>query len=866
MKLPELKNRLKNKYVVKVVAGVLTIALVGGCVGTYTVKAEKNDTVVSEEGAETTEAEEVSEDDSLEDELLGKVSVSKKDMDKEETVYFITDASGNVDKTIVSDHLYNRDGKDTIEDVSSLSDIENVKGDEEFSQDGDKLQWKADGNDIYYQGTTNAEAPVSQKVTYYLDGKEISPEDLAGKSGKVTIHFDYTNNTSYTETVNGEKVTVSVPFAAITGLVLDDSFSNIEVTNGDVKENNGSSIVLGYALPGLSDSLDVEDSDFADGVTIPDYFEVTADVEDFSLSTAMTFVVNAANYVGVEGASLDSVDDLLDELSDATEQLQDGSAELADGADTLADGAKTLKDGMSTLKTGLASYTDGANQINTGLNTLNSSVPSLTSGIATLNSSAKSLSDGVALLNSTVSAQFTDSEKQALVAQVDGTIASQKSAVEAQAADTVNSQAEGIKSQVSASVDTQADTIKSQVSASVDAQADTIKSQVASSVDAQADTIKSQVSASVDAQADTIKSQVTGAVESTFNAGLTSEIAGTAASTLKANTQLITVLTNGVTPMVQAGFTQEVANAVKAANLPFTVTDYSSAVVAFDTMKGQQGAAEAYVQTLISQNVDQIIADLSGSVADTAKTVSEQVAASTAVETSKTVAGNAAVEASKTVAAEAAVTTAKSVAGEAAVTASKSVAGEAAVTAAGQAAATAAYTGAVSGAEQAAVSAAEQTKSTVAVSINATQANGYSLVTGMQALAAGTQTLADSAPALTSGITQLVNGSNTLVSNNKTLLDGANQLADGTVQLSDGANTLAEGSHTLADGIVEFNEKGINKILDTYNGDIEPLANKLQATLDAGADYQSYAGIADGANGSVKFVYKLASIKTADAE
>ena len=813
MKLPELKNRLKNKYVVKVVAGVLTIALVGGCVGTYTVKAEKNDTVVSEEGAETTEAEEVSEDDSLEDELLGKVSVSKKDMDKEETVYFITDASGNVDKTIVSDHLYNRDGKDTIEDVSSLSDIENVKGDEEFSQDGDKLQWKADGNDIYYQGTTNAEAPVSQKVTYYLDGKEISPEDLAGKSGKVTIHFDYTNNTSYTEAVNGEKVTVSVPFAAITGLVLDDSFSNIEVTNGDVKENNGSSIVLGYALPGLSDSLDVEDSDFADGVTIPDYFEVTADVEDFSLSTAMTFVVNAANYVGVEGASLDSVDDLLDELSDATEQLQDGSAELADGADTLADGAKTLKDGMSTLKTGLASYTDGANQINTGLNTLNSSVPSLTSGIATLNSSAKSLSDGVALLNSTVSAKFTDSEKQALVAQVDGTIASQKSAIEAQAANTVNSQADGIKSQVAASVDAQAETIKSQVAASVDAQAEGIKSQVASNVG------------------------------STFDSGLSAKITGDATTALQSKQELIAVLKAGVEPGVKEGFRQNMS-ALSQSNGYGSIDTYEAAVVFYNNAVSPTSgkSADDVIAENIQKQVDGIVASLAGSVADTAQTVSQQVAA------------------------EAAVTTAKSVAGEAAVTASKSVAGEAAVTAAEQAAKTAAYTGAVSGAEQAAVSAAEQTKSTVASSINATQANGYSLVTGMQALAAGTQTLADSAPALTSGITQLVNGSNTLVSNNKTLLDGANQLADGTVQLSDGANTLAEGSHTLADGIVEFNEKGINKILDAYNGDIEPLANKLQATLDAGADYQSYAGIADGANGSVKFVYKLASIKTADAE
>lgn len=815
MKLPELKNRLKNKYVVKVVAGVLTIALVGGCVGTYTVKAEKNDTVVSEEGAETTEAEEVSEDDSLEDELLGKVSVSKKDMDKEETVYFITDASGNVDKTIVSDHLYNRDGKDTIEDVSSLSDIENVKGDEEFTQDGDKLQWKADGNDIYYQGTTNAEAPVSQEVTYYLDGKEISPEELAGKSGKVTIHFDYTNNTSCTETVNGEKVTVSVPFAAITGLVLDDSFSNIEVTNGDVKENNGSNIVLGYALPGLSDSLDVEDSDFTDDVTIPDYFEVTADVEDFSLSTAMTFVVNAANYVGVEGASLDSVDDLLDELSDATEQLQDGSAELADGADTLADGAKTLKDGMSTLKTGLASYTDGANQINTGLNTLNSSVPSLTSGIATLNSSAKSLSDGVALLNSTVSAKFTDSERQALVAQVDGTIASQKSAIEAQAADTVNSQAESIKSQVAANVDAQAETIKSQVASSVNAQADTIKSQVASNVG------------------------------STFDSGLSAKITGDATTALQSKQELIAVLKAGVEPGVKEGFRQQMVALAQAKGIQVTIATYDDAADFYNQyVSPSAGGATAnqVIAQSVQEQVDGIVASLAGSVAETAKTVSQQVAA------------------------EAAVTAAKSVAGEAAVTASKSVAGEAAVTAAGQAAATAAYTGAVSGAEQAAVSAAEQTKSTVASSINATQANGYSLVTGMQALAAGTQTLADSAPALTSGITQLVNGSNTLVSNNKTLLDGANQLADGTVQLSDGANTLAEGSHTLADGIVEFNEQGINKILDAYNGDIEPLANKLQATLDAGADYQSYAGIADGANGSVKFVYKLASIKTADAE
>lgn len=826
MKLPELKNRLKNKYIVRVVAGVLTIALVGGGVGTYTVKAEKNDAVASTEATGTEEVEEKEEENSLEEELLGNASVSKKDIDKEETVYLMSDASGNVDSTIVVNHLYNKDGKDTIEDSSSLSDIENVKGDETFTQDGESIKWQADGNDIYYQGTASAEAPVSQKVTYYLDGKEIAPEELAGKSGKVTIHFDYINNTEYTETVNGEKVTVSVPFAAMTALMLDDSFSNVEVTNGEVKENNGSSIVIGYALPGFADSLGVDDSDFSEDVTIPEYFEVTADVEDFSLSTAMTFVVNASNYVGVDGASLDSVDELLDELTDATSQLQDGSAELSEGADALAEGAETLESGMSTLKNGLSSYTEGANQINAGLNTLNGKVPDLSTGITTLNSSAKSLSDGVALLNSTLSTPFTDQEKLNLVSQVDSTIAAQKTAIEAQAAAAVEAQKSDIEAQAVATVDTQADAIKAQVGATVDAQADVIKAQVGATVDAQADTIKNNVATSVDAS---------------FDAGLTDQITAGAKAEITGDINLMAVLKSGVEAQI-INF---------ASGIDSSVTNYSQAKVVYDSLPGNStGSADAYVESMVNDIVEQ----LAGSVATTTETVSKQVAGEAAVTASKTVAGEAAVEASKTVA------------GNAAVEASKTAAGAAAYAGASQAAGTAAYAGAVSGAEGAAVTVAEQTKATVVTSITAKQANGYSLVTGAQALAAGTQTLADSVPALTSGITQLVSGSNTLVSNNKTLLDGAKQLTEGSTKLSDGADALAEGSHTLADGVVEFNEKGISNILDAYNGDIKPLANKLQATLDAGADYQTYSGLADGASGSVKFVYKLASIEAESAE
>ena len=117
--------------------------------------------------------------------------------EKEETVYVFTDAYGKQKSMTVSNWLKNKEGSDKLYDNSILQNIENVKGDEPFTQNGDILTWNAGGNDIYYQGTTDKAAPISQKITYYLDGKEIAPEDLAGKSGKVKIHIDYDNSEKY---------------------------------------------------------------------------------------------------------------------------------------------------------------------------------------------------------------------------------------------------------------------------------------------------------------------------------------------------------------------------------------------------------------------------------------------------------------------------------------------------------------------------------------------------------------------------------------------------------------------------------------------------------------------------------------------
>ncbi len=256
--------------------------------------------------------------------------------EKEETVYVNMDASGNVEKITVSDWLKNNSQSAELSDSSSLSDIKNVKGDETFTQDGEKLTWQADGSDIYYQGTTDKELPVTVKLTYYLDGQEISPEDLAGKSGKVKIRIDYTNNQKETVKINGEDREIYTPFAMISGMILSqENFSNVKVTNGKVISDGSRNIVVGVALPGLSESIGFSDTKDLKDIDIPEYVEVEADTTNFKLDMTATVATTGV----LEDLGIEDLDDLKD-LKDSLDELTENSLKLVDGSSDLADGTK----------------------------------------------------------------------------------------------------------------------------------------------------------------------------------------------------------------------------------------------------------------------------------------------------------------------------------------------------------------------------------------------------------------------------------------------------------------------------------------------------------------------------------------------
>lgn len=839
MKLPELKEKLKSKYIVRVVAGVLTIALVGTGIGATAVFAEKNSTAVTAEADSTTDSSKDADD--IADKLMDSVSLKDNDADKDESVYLISDANGNVNKTIVVDHLKNKDKKDTLEDASNLSDIENVKGKEKFTQSGDKLTWQAGGKDIYYQGTATAEPPVTQKVTYYLDGKEISPEDLAGKSGKVKIRFDYTNTTSYTETVNGEKQTVSVPFAAVTGLVLGDGFENIEVTNGKAEVSDSSSVVLGYALPGLKNSLGIKDKDLDGDVNIPEYMEMTADVKNFSMPAAMTFVVNASDYVSTDGIDTSDLDDMINDLKDASTQLQDGSKTLAEGTDTLADGLSTLQSklgtfasGVGTLQSGLKTYTDGVSTLSGGLNTLGNSTGALVSGADKLNSGAGQLASGSATLKDGLKS-YTDgaSELQAGINKLYNTLDAgltdkQKAKIQKTAVESVQDSFKGetgvtVQKTIYAGLRYQTDdngnvigdgdlytslyngTVGQKFEENLDsAYALVVKTVLSTAAGDESGTVQSDV------LAQTIKERYKKASDA-YEAAITVSVqSGTLDETTKA------VLSN--TQYQEAFITYNAIQNMSASQLAeaiYAKTNATDTLISMTETQLKETLESDKNSSDIKSGVETALNTLATKLSGACEQVSEQVASSAAItgaqgtmDTVKAGLGNEKDE--KTL---------------------------------------------IGGAEK------------LTSSNNKLNAGATALNAGASQLSAGTQSLMNSVPTLTSGIKQLVDGSNTLVANNAKLNSGASQLADGTNQivsgvdqLTTGSKTLSEGAHTLADGMVQFNEEGINKILDAYNGDLKPFTNKLQAVIDAGEEYQTYSAIADGQTGSVKFIYKLASI------
>ena len=310
---------------------------------------------------------------------------SGMETDKEESVYVLTDAYGTPTGITVTAGLKNPGPDAELTDVTTLTDIVNKEGDETYTKQADgSILWENCGSDIHYEGKadTSSELPLTVTVTYFLDGKEVGADELAGASGNIKIRFDYENNTQENGSIT--------PFAAITGLMLsEDNAHDISVTNGASRYMDGEYLVYGFALPGVTAALDLDTMELTkeEEIDLHDFMEVSFEAEDFELDFTATMVSNGLLEEKDYDKVIDKLDELTDKLEDTTDQVKDLKSKISklkNGGEKLRSGADSLYQGLSQVNAALAQ----AAQADPSLAGLAASISQLTDG-------SKQLADGV---------------------------------------------------------------------------------------------------------------------------------------------------------------------------------------------------------------------------------------------------------------------------------------------------------------------------------------------------------------------------------------------------------------------------------------------------------------------------------------
>ena len=264
--------------------------------------------------------------------------------EKEETVYVKADAAGNPTEKSVEVVLKEIEGNDPIEDRSNLRDIKNTEGNEEVAEAGEgRYLWENHGEDIHYKGISDEKLPVDVHVTYFLEGQEVSAEQIAGKTGKVKIRFDYD--------------------------LSSDVFSDLEVTNGKVMDLGDQKAVIGFAFPGLMDSLKLADYEPTEEIELPEYVEIEARAEDFELDFTAT-VVSTGLFDEIEDKDLEDLEEMSDDMNELTDASTEIKAQLSEGTDQLEQGLMALSQNIAKISEGSKGLQEGLSQVDSSLSAL----------------------------------------------------------------------------------------------------------------------------------------------------------------------------------------------------------------------------------------------------------------------------------------------------------------------------------------------------------------------------------------------------------------------------------------------------------------------------------------------------------------
>ena len=279
---------------------------------------------------------------------------------KEEVVYVTADAGGAPSGI----YVVNIFGRGDVTDYGEYSQVKMMNTNDPITQTGDKVTFSTQAARAYYQGTMKStEIPWDISIRYFVDGVEYSPADVAGKSGKLEIHFKISKNEHFPGSF-WDDYALQATFTLDTGQC--GNISAPDATIADVGRDKQLSYTI---LPGKG----------IDTV-------ITVDAKDFEMDAASINAVKLNLHIDIDDK----------ELMDKVGELIDGMAAIDDGASTLYDGTGDLEGGSSDLVNGAGDLKSGMNSLNGGIAKLKEGIDSAQSGLAALDRKSGSLTGGSA--------------------------------------------------------------------------------------------------------------------------------------------------------------------------------------------------------------------------------------------------------------------------------------------------------------------------------------------------------------------------------------------------------------------------------------------------------------------------------------
>lgn len=280
-----------------------------------------------------------------------------KSSEKEEVIYINLSSDGSVEDIYAVNSFSGGD----IVDYGNYSSVKNLNTNDKISQNGDCITFSSTADKVYYQGQLNGvEIPWKISLKYFIDGKEYTADEVAGKSGNLKIKFTVEENKDCDKSFFES-------YALQASFTLDTEKCNNIKANDATIANAGANKQLTYTiLPGSTINT-----------------VITADVTNFEMEAVSINGIKLNLDVDIDSSELT---DKFEELENAIGLINDSASDVSDGAEALADGSNSAKDGAYNLKSGSETLDDGISKLEDGIS-------SVESGLKKLNNKSDSLTD-----------------------------------------------------------------------------------------------------------------------------------------------------------------------------------------------------------------------------------------------------------------------------------------------------------------------------------------------------------------------------------------------------------------------------------------------------------------------------------------